>query len=306
MKQLTIISGKGGTGKTSVTAALAALAQDAVVVDCDVDAPDLHLLAKPQIRERHSFTGGKRASIQADKCCACGRCAKVCRFEAISLNGPGNGAVAMTCRIDLLACEGCLACVQVCPADAIYLHDVVNGEWFASISRLGPMVHACLYPGHENSGKLVSLVRHQARKIAQGSQRRLVLIDGPPGIGCPVIASITGADMVLAVTEPTRSGLHDLKRVLDLASQLRVPSAVCVNRWDMNPSLAGEIEATARESGALVAGRLRSSRAVVEAQVRGLSVTEYTREGIARDIRELWSRLAAALGMAKHLQEVGS
>lgn len=295
MKQLTVLSGKGGTGKTSITAGLAALAGDAILADCDVDAPDLHLVVDPQVRHRESFTGGKQASILPERCKACGRCSQVCRFEAISLSGPGNASVAATYRVDSLGCEGCLACVQVCPAGAIQISDAVNGEWYISDTRLGPMVHAQLFPGHENSGRLVSLVRSRARQLAGDRAERLIIIDGSPGIGCPVIASVSGTDLVLAVTEPTCSGLHDLRRILGLARHFGVPSAVCVNRWDLNPQLTERIEQVAREEGASVAGRVRHDRAVVEAQLRRLSVVEHTEVGVTDDIRQLWDYLGGRL-----------
>jgi MinD superfamily P-loop ATPase len=303
VKQLTVISGKGGTGKTSLVAALATLARDLVLADCDVDGPDLHLLADPQVCERHSFAGTKQAAIEPERCQACGRCEAVCRFDAISLGGPANPNGAMTYRVDPLACEGCLACVQVCRYEAIRVRDVTSGEWYVSSTRWGPMVHASLRPGRGNSGKLVALVRQRARDMARATNRLLVLIDGPPGMACPVIASITGVDMALIVTEPTVSGLHDMLRVLDLAAQMRVPSAVCVNRYDVNPVMTERIESAAREHDALVTGRLPHSRDVVDAQAMGLSVIEHTRDGASRDVRRLWDRLAMAMCMGEQLKE---
>lgn len=297
MMKLAVISGKGGTGKTSVTAALATLAGQVALADCDVDAPDLHLLIEPQIQQQGSFVGGKRATIDPATCCACGRCASACRFEAISLTGPGNGGVNATYRIDPLACEGCGACALACPASAIRLDEAACGEWYDSETRFGPMAHARLHPGHENSGKLVTLVRRRAEQLAKQRSIPLVLIDGAPGIGCPVIASITGCDLLLAVTELSASALHDLDRVLDLADQLRVPALICVNRCNGGSPLGAQVDAIAAAHNAPVAGRLRYDRAVVHAQFRRQSVVEYGNTGIAEDIRGLWRQLCTRLAL---------
>lgn len=290
-RQLAIISGKGGTGKTSVTAALAAMAREVVLADCDVDAPNLHLVLAPRHRLAEVFCGSKRAIIDAQRCAACGRCAMACRFDAISLSGSRNGAVDATYRVDELACEGCGVCALVCPTSAITLADAINGQLFVSDTRLGPMVHARLSPGHENSGKLVSLVRTQARRVAEQAQASWILIDGAPGIGCPVIASISGVDQVLVVTEPSKSGLHDLERALDLSDHFGIPAAVCVNKWDIEPDLTKDIETVAVKRGATLAGRVRYDRAVVEAQSRGLSVVEFSSNGVSADMRQIWEHV---------------
>ena len=297
-KQLAIISGKGGTGKTSVTGLLAALAGRSVLADCDVDAPNLHLLLAPEPRLTQSFCGGKRAIINHDLCCGCGRCANACRFGCISMTGPANGAVGATYDIDDLACEGCGLCARLCPSHAIRMVDAINGRWFISETRLGPMVHARLNPGHENSGKLVSLVRSQAKRLAEQKQIELILIDGAPGVGCPVIASITGATHVLIVTEPTQSGLHDMGRALALAEHFHIPASICVNKWDIDREMTGQIEAAARQRHAAVAGRLRYDRAVVEAQSKGMSIVEHAVNGVAGELRMLWSRLAETLSLS--------
>ncbi len=216
LRELVVISGKGGTGKTSIVASFAALAEKAVLADCDVDTADLHLVLEPEIIKREKFSGGSRARIKSGHCTACGKCEAICRFDAIYFDGPGNGKVDKTYRIDPIRCEGCGVCAWFCTDQAIEFGPVVNGEWFISETRCGPMVHAKLGVAEENSGKLVSLVRTHAKKIAEDRKSDFVLIDGSPGIGCPVIASITGADLVLVVTEPTLSGLHDLQRVADL------------------------------------------------------------------------------------------
>lgn len=284
MKELVVISGKGGTGKTSVVASFAALAEGAVLADCDVDAADLHLVLEPRVERREEFSGGKRARILPEACAACGKCAELCRF----------GAVAGQ-RIDPIACEGCGVCAWFCPEQAIAFEPAVNGEWFVSETRCGPMVHARLGVAGENSGKLVSTVRQEARALARKRGFDRVIIDGSPGIGCPVIASITGAALVLIVTEPTVSGLHDLHRVADLARHFDVPALVSVNKWDINPDAAANIEQTARDRGLAVAGRVRYDAAVTQAQIRKRAVVEGPHNGAGDDLRALWTQVDAAL-----------
>lgn len=247
--ELVVISGKGGTGKTSIVASFAALAEKVVLADCDVDAADLHLVLNPTVVKREKFSGGSRARIMPGHCTACGKCEEICRFNAIYFDGPGNGKVEKTYRIDPIACEGCGVCAWFCEENAIEFGPVVNGEWFISDTRCGPMVHARLGVAEENSGKLVSLVRTQAKKIADDRRLDLVIIDGAPGIGCPVIASITGADLVLVVTEPTLSGMHDLERVVDLTKHFGIETLVCVNKWDLNEEIASQIETQALRRG---------------------------------------------------------
>lgn len=299
MKEIVVISGKGGTGKTSLVAAFASLAQNAVLADCDVDAADLHLILKPDVQESHDFSGGKLAHIRADKCIGCGECERVCRFEAVSLSGPGNELVARTCTIDSVACEGCGVCVQFCPVDAIDFEDAINGRWFVSETRFGPMVHARLGAAEENSGKLVSLIRKQARLIADHQRRDLLVVDGSPGIGCPVIASITGADLVLVVTEPTLSGRHDLDRVAQLTAHFGIPTAVCVNKWDINPDVTGAIEAGARDKGLVFAGRIDYDPAVTNAQVAEKTIIEYARNRTAAQVVSVWSVITDFLKTTK-------
>ena len=290
--ELVIISGKGGTGKTSVTAALAALASPVVLADCDVDAPDLHLLTQPRVAHRHEFSGGGKARIDSERCLGCGQCAEICRFDAIG-EAPAPDGTAITYAVDQFACEGCGACVAACLADALRFEPVVNGAWFVSKTRFGPMVHARLMPGEENSGKLVSLVRREARELAERERHPLVLIDGSPGVGCPVIASLTNANLALVVAEPTLSGLHDADRVLELADQLHVAAALCINRADLNPRLADRLEAEAQARGARPLGRVREDLAMVDAQLRARAVTEWPAagDGAASDLRSLWDRL---------------
>jgi len=285
MKELVVISGKGGTGKTSVLASFAALAKNAVLADCDVDAADLHLVLAPTIVRREAFTSGHEAVIRQADCIGCGACLAHCRFDAVKMNGHAAGEATFT--VDPIACEGCGVCVHFCPVKAIDFPDRACGEWFVSDTRCGPMVHARLGIAAENSGKLVSLVRREAKRIAEERGRDTVLVDGPPGIGCPVIASIGGATMVLVVTEPTLSGGHDMARVLALARHFRIPAAVCVNKWDINPDMAARIERTAIETGAVIAPRIPYDRAVTDAQVKGLSVVEHGSGPAATSIKHV-------------------
>ena len=295
MKELVVISGKGGTGKTSLVASFGVLADSLVLADCDVDAADLHLVLEPTIRHREPFSGGSAASVQVDQCIACGKCAELCRFGAISIDGPGNSLVKKTYSVDPIACEGCGVCAHFCEASAIQFGPVVNGEWFVSDTRCGPMVHARLDPGAENSGKLVSLVRDKARQLAAERKLTGVLIDGSPGVGCPVIASLTGADFALIVAEPTLSGLHDFGRIADLTRHFNIETFVAVNKWEVNTRIGGDIEEKAAERGIQSAGRIRYDAAVTQAQFRRLSVVEHTENGVAEDIRKIWAKLAEAM-----------
>ncbi len=289
MKELVIISGKGGTGKTSVTASFAVLAERPVVCDCDVDAADLHLVLEPTIRERHEFESGHEAVIRQDDCTGCGICQDLCRFGAISND------VDMF-HIDSISCEGCGVCVRFCPANAIDFPQRRCGEWFVSDTRCGPMVHARLGVAAENSGKLVSTVRREAKHLAEEENLNMVIVDGPPGIGCPVIASLTGATQVLIVTEPTVSGEHDLERVLSLARHFQIPAAICVNKFDINEEMTRRIEDRAVSAGATIAGRIRYDASVTRAQIEKKAVVELDTPG-ADDMRQLWKNLNLAEGM---------
>jgi MinD superfamily P-loop ATPase len=295
MRELVVISGKGGTGKTSVVASFAALAKQATLADCDVDAADLHLVLEPKTVRRENFAGGKRARIKTEQCVACGKCKSVCRFSAVTFDGPGNGVAAKTYRIDPIACEGCGVCAWFCPSNAIEFAPAINGEWYVSDTRHGPMIHAQLGVAEENSGKLVSVIRAQARAIAEERGKKYIIIDGSPGIGCPVIASITGADLVLIVTEPTLSGLHDLGRVADVAKRFDIPAMVCINKWDINPEVAARIEQDAAARGLKVVGRVRYDRAVTDAQIQKRAVVECKTNGCAQDIRTVWKEVEAVL-----------
>ncbi len=297
-KELVVISGKGGTGKTSIVASFAALADSVVLADCDVDAADLHLILQPEILRREDFSGGKRARINPDQCTACGLCGQLCRFDAIVLDGPGNAWVNTTYRVDPIACEGCGVCAWFCPRKAIEFGPVINGQWYVSDTRHGPMVHAAMGIAEENSGKLVSTVRQEAGALARQRGKKLVLIDGSPGIGCPVIASITGADLVLIVTEPTLSGLHDLGRVADVALHFGIPAMVCINKWDLNPQITTEIEHVAAKRGLAAAGRVRYDQAVTTAQIHKQAIVEYQTDRSAADIRNVWAVVNHQLNLA--------
>ncbi|MBW7863516.1 MAG: ATP-binding protein [Candidatus Hydrogenedentes bacterium] len=288
MRELVVISGKGGTGKTSVVASFAALAENHVLADCDVDAADLHLVLQPETRERHEFRSGNEARINPETCTGCCECLTLCRFGAVHKS---VAAGRVTFSVEPASCEGCGVCVDNCPAGAIDFPERIAGEWFISDTRHGPMVHARLGAAAENSGKLVSLVRREAKRLSGEQGRELILVDGPPGIGCPVIASVTGASMVLIVTEPTLSGRHDLLRVAELARHFRVPAAACVNKWDLNPAMSGAIEEEARGLGVTPVGRIRYDRAVTAAQVAGKSLVEYSENGAASDLRRVWNSL---------------
>ena len=288
IKELVVISGKGGTGKTSLAASFAILADRPVIADCDVDAADLHLVLSPQIHERHEFRSGHEAVIRQEDCLGCGGCLTYCRFDAVRMNGKAAGEATFT--IDSASCEGCGVCVRLCPMKAIDFPERLCGEWMISETRCGPMVHARLGVAAENSGKLVSTVRREARRIAEEGSHSLIIVDGPPGIGCPVIASVTGATFVLVVTEPTVSGEHDLERVLSLVRHFGIPAAVCVNKWDINPEMTERIENKARQAGARVVGRIRYDPAVTQAQMQEQAVVE-TDGPCAGDIRQLWADL---------------
>jgi len=263
-----------------------------VLADCDVDAADLHLVLSPEYLRRGVFRGGKSARIDPEACTGCGRCEEVCRFEAIGRNGLAGDGHAY--RVDGIACEGCGVCVHFCDAGAILFEERFSGNWFQSVTRFGPMVHAKLGIAEENSGKLVSLVRRHAKKIAEKEGIDLVLVDGPPGIGCPVIASITGASMVLAVTEPTLSGLHDLERVVNLAEHFRVRTLACVNKFDLNAEMAERIEEYARGRGVGVMPRVPYDTSVTQAQLAGKSGVEWSDGEAAGMMKSLWSGVREA------------
>ncbi len=286
-KELVVLSGKGGTGKTSLAACFCALEKNVAIADCDVDAADLHLILQPEIKEKGLFSGGDTARIDPEKCNCCGECFKQCRFEAIQKWSRKGKTVY---SIDELSCEGCGVCCLVCPVDAVICEPAVNGEWYISTTRFGPMSHAKLGVAEENSGRLVTLVKNKKDKIAGEYSLKNAIIDGSPGTGCPVIASITGADYTLIVTEPTVSGVHDLKRILDVASFFKIKSGIVVNKYDLNLNKTEEIKAIAQEIGSYFLGTIPYDRSVTEAQVQGLSVVEYSDGEISKKIKQIWNK----------------
>jgi MinD superfamily P-loop ATPase len=292
-REITVISGKGGTGKTTVVSSLAQLAEQSVLADNDVDAADLHLLLGPTVREIHDFFGGVKAEIDPNECVTCGLCADACHFDAIASEGNPEAGGDVTFRVDPLACEGCGLCTRVCPAGAISGNRHVTGRWFVSSTEYGPMAHARLGIAEENSGRLVTQVRNRAAELAESLRLERILGDGPPGTGCPVIASVSGADLVVIVTEPTVSGVHDLERVLELTAHFRVPAAVVINKADLNTRQAARIEAIAERSGAQLLGHIPFDRAVNDALMAGRTVIDHQggTSAAAAAVRDIWQRL---------------
>ncbi|WP_456324545.1 ATP-binding protein [Desulfonauticus submarinus] len=287
-KEIIVLSGKGGTGKTSITASLAALQKkQAVLADCDVDAANLHLLLNPSIKQKTPFVSGKLAKIRQEDCISCGLCLENCRFDAI-IQQKLLDKVVFT--VDPIECEGCGVCVHFCPAKAIDFDEQKCGNWMISSTKYGPMVHAKLHIGAENSGKLVSLVRNEARKLAEENNIPYILVDGPPGIGCPVIASLTGSDFVLIITEPTLSGRHDFERILKLVKHFKLPSALLINKWDLNPEIAAQIEETAHEYGSIILDSIPYDPAFTKAQLSVKPVVEIS--PILKDkIKIIWEKI---------------
>lgn len=294
-KEITVISGKGGTGKTTVVGSLAHLAENKILADDDVDAADLHLLLVPTVREGYDFMGGTKAEIDPAKCTACGKCAEACHFNAIRKDGPGNTKTDVTYRIEPLACEGCGLCPLVCPVGAIQSEKNVTGRWYVSGTDYGPMVHARLGIAEENSGRLVTQVRSRAGQLADELKQELILGDGPPGTGCPVIASVSGTDLVVIVTEPTVSGVHDMERVMKLAAHFGVPAVVVINKADLNSEQARRIENIAKAHGSRVIGRIPFDRVVNDALMAGKTVIEYGNGNAEEAIRAVWKELQKTL-----------
>ncbi|MGA2670695.1 MAG: ATP-binding protein [Dehalococcoidia bacterium] len=284
MKEVVVLSGKGGTGKTSFVGSFAALAKGAVLADCDVDAADLHLLLQPARREKHEFWSGQTAFIAEDRCTQCGLCQELCRFKAIK-----------DFRVDPISCEGCGFCSRICPTEAITMKENLAGHWFISNTRYGSLVHARLGIAQENSGKLVALVRQQARQMAEKNGADYIISDGPPGIGCPVISSLSGANLALLVTEPTLSGIHDLERVLGVCQHFGVPALVCINKYDINEDNTHQIERYCLSQGVEVAARIPFDNTVTKAMVAGLPVVEYSRNGVSHQIEALWELVSKSL-----------
>lgn len=287
MKQILVISGKGGTGKTVLTASLAVLAGRQVTVDCDVDAADLHLLLHPEIEKRYEFRGGRTAVIHEELCQKCGACLDACRFGAVS----GNGAFL----IDPISCEGCGLCGRLCPYGAIEMKENVCGEWFVSGTKFGTLVHAKLGIAEENSGKLVSKIRQEALEIARRENSQYIIIDGPPGIGCPVLASLSGVDLAVIVTEPTLSGLHDAERVIEVARHFQVPASVVINKFDLNLDMAETIEKYCSGRCIELLGKIGFDKTVVEAMVSGKTMLECHGGRIKETLIEIWQKIESRL-----------
>jgi MinD superfamily P-loop ATPase len=288
MNELVVISGKGGTGKTSIVAAFASLAVNKVLSDTDVDAADLHLIMSPQTTERHDFQAGHSAIINLDKCTSCGLCRELCRYNAIS----------ESYTVNPMDCEGCGVCVYFCPEKAVDFPVKTCGEWYLSETRFGPMVHARLGIAEENSGKLVTLVRQEARKLAEAKKLDLILTDGPPGIGCPVIASLGGASAALIVTEPTVAGRHDMERVAQLAEFFRVPVMVCVNKADLNPDATRDIQRFTEGKGYTFLGIIPFDPVFTKAMVEGKTIFEYnTHSPAAEAVLRVWENLAVTMNL---------
>jgi len=277
MKELVVLSGKGGTGKTSIVGSFAAISREKILADCDVDAADLHLLLAPKIKEESEFWSGQVASIDKDKCTECGLCQDLCRFGAIA-----------DFTVDSTSCEGCGFCYHVCPVDAVTISDCMAGHWFISNTPYGPLVHAKLGIAQENSGKLVAVVRKQARELAQKQELRYIITDGPPGIGCPVISSLSGANLALLVTEPTLSGIHDLERVLGVCQHFGVPAIVCINKYDINEENTNKIERHCADQGVTVASKIQYDAVFTEALVHNKPVVEYSGGRATTELERLW------------------
>ena len=285
MKEIVILSGKGGTGKTTIVGSFAALAKEKVLADCDVDAADLHLLLSPSQRQENEFWSGQVAQIDEDKCTECGLCQELCRFNAIK-----------DFKVDPISCEGCGFCYNVCPVEAVEMKENMSGQWFISDTKYGPLVHARLGIAQENSGKLVATVRQQAKKLAEQEGKSLIISDGPPGIGCPVISSLSGASLALIVTEPTLSGIHDLDRVLGVCRHFCVPVTVCINKYDLNEQNARQIESKCYDQGVEIATKVPFDNIVTESIVNGVPVVEYSKGKVAKEIEKLWSSLSVMIG----------
>ena len=290
MKEITILSGKGGTGKTSITAALASIAGDAVFCDNDVDAADLHLILSPTIKEKHTFLGGWTASINESICTECGICSDICRFDAIHPNGHQR------LEINPFKCEGCRLCERLCPVQAITSAQSTNNNWYESDTRFGALVHAKMGPGEENSGKLVSEVRKKAKELAIEGNAQYLINDGPPGIGCAAISSLTGTDLVIMVIESTISGLHDANRLHELIHSFSIPTYALMNKFDINPASTAEIEEFLKEKSIPILGKIPFDKRMVDAMIKGKTIVEFNdRIEPSKVITGAWRKLETYL-----------
>lgn len=284
MLEITILSGKGGTGKTGLTAAFASVASNAVFTDIDVDAPDLHLILKPAIQEDNIFQGARIATIDNNQCTNCGLCKKECRFDAIEYK-VGGGFV-----VNPFKCEGCRLCERICPMRAIQSEHSKNNHWFVSRTRFGTLLHAKMGPGEENSGKLITVIRKQARMKLRELQADYILNDGPPGVGCTAISSITGTDKIILVTEPSKSGFHDAVRLIELVQKFNIPIYAVINKFDINQEITAQMESFFIGQNIVLLGKIPFSNEFVQAMVAGKSIVEYQPDSeISKTIREMWN-----------------
>ena len=286
MNEIVVLSGKGGTGKTSIVGSFAVLSNNKVLADCDVDAADLHILLNPSHQQETKFWSGQKALIDIEICNQCGLCQDICHYGAIT-----------DYAVNPLSCEGCGFCYHICPVSAIKMEDNLAGDWYISDTRYGPLVHAKLGIAQDNSGKLVAVVRQKAKQIAQERNYNLIITDGPPGIGCPVISSLTGSSLALLVTEPTLSGIHDLERVLGVCYHFKVPAVVCINKYDINETNSHSIEQYCVSHGIEVLSKIPFDSVVTEAIQNGLPVVEYSHNGVAHEIEALWQKIVKLSGL---------
>ncbi len=302
MRELIVISGKGGTGKTSITGALASLANKATLVDCDVDAADLHLIIDHSVSKETDFIGGKQASINEQRCTNCGVCVEYCRFDAIKYSLHQQNENNKRYWIDKYTCDGCGVCVRHCPENAIDFNEVISGKWYLSHTQDSSFLHAQLGIAQANSGKLVSLLRQQARIEAEKYNSNLILVDGPPGIGCPVIASITGASYVLIVTEPSLSALHDMERLVKLTNHFNVPVGICINKFDINTDISKKIKEFSQNKNIKKLGRIPYDLTVTEAQLAGTTIVNHESEKLSKEILELWENLEEEMKLKQNFK----
>jgi MinD superfamily P-loop ATPase len=289
MKEITILSGKGGTGKTSITAALASIAKNAIYCDNDVDAANLHLIFQPEIYEKNRFSSGLKATIDANKCSKCGLCIELCRFDAISINGAGEF------KINPFQCEGCRLCERICPQNAISTQRNDNNFWYVSSTRFGTLIYAKMAPGEENSGKLVTQVRKKAKEIANETGINYIINDGPPGIGCAAIASLAGTNIAVIVTEPTKTGLHDLQRLVELIQSFNIPAYVIINKFDINPDITLSIRDYLKKQDIPLIAKIPFNKLMVEAMIEGKNIIEFSPDSrISELVREIWHKVETA------------
>lgn len=280
--EIVVLSGKGGTGKTSITAVFAAMAENAVFADCDVDAADLHLVLSPDIYRDEYFASGAKATIDIEKCTACGLCKELCRFSAIEIKDSFF-------EIDGYACEGCGLCAEACPTGAVSVEKYENNHIYFADCRFGPMIYGKLGIAEENSGKLVSKIRQYAKETAKKNNAEYIITDGPPGIGCPVISSVTGTDLVVAVTEPTLSGWQDLQRLIEMIGRFHTPVYVIINKYDLNEDMTQIIENNLNNKGITILGRIPYDESMVYALLEGKTINEFEPNGlVANELNKMW------------------